>query len=131
MATVDRSNGNITIKNPYTETIDFDFYQFSSAGNSLNPSPGSWLSLHDQIFQPAGAGDNQQWQEAGGSSTQALGEVYLDGNSTFAGMESRTLGAAYNNLINGQDLVFQYRLPTGELRPGYVEYIWHSPRSGG
>jgi hypothetical protein len=124
-ATVNRSDGTITLDNPFATAVPFDFYQFSSASNSLKTA--TWDSLHDQNFQPSGAGDHQKWQEAGGSSAAALGEVYLDGNSTLAGSISQTIGAAYNNLINGEDLVFQYRLPTGELRTGFVNYIGAAP----
>jgi hypothetical protein len=127
-ATVDRSTGSITINNPFSTPVDFDFYQFTSASDSLNDE--TWLSLSDQNFQPSGAGDHQKWQEAGGSSPSAIAEVYLDGNSTLdATTASKTIGAAYNNLINGEDLVFQYRLTTGQLRTGFVEYIGTPPAS--
>ena len=126
-ATVDRSNGSITIDNPNGGSAAFDYYQFSSASGSLKPSDGSWNSLHDQNYQPSGVTDDKKWQEAGGSSTSAIAEVYLDGNSTLAGSTTKSIGSAYNNLINGQDLVFQYRLPNGSLRPGYVQYIGTPP----
>jgi hypothetical protein len=124
-ATVDRSNGNITINNSFAAAVPFDFYQFSSATSSLNAL--TWNSLHDQNFQPAGAGDHQKWQEAGGSSSSAIAEVFLDGNSNLAGSTSQTIGGAYNNSINGEDLVFQYRLVTGEMRTGFVQYIGVAP----
>lgn len=130
-ATVDRSNGNITIDNAFATAVPFDYYQFSSTSGSLKPADISWNSLHDQNYQPSGAGDTQKWQEAGGSSTNAIAEVYLDGNSNLAGTTTKSIGAAYNNVTNGQDLVFQYRLATGQLRTGYVQYIGTAPGVAG
>jgi hypothetical protein len=129
-AIVDRSDGTITLDNPFSSSVSFDFYQFSSASDSLDVSIDGWDSLHDQNFQPMGGGAHQQWQEAGGSSTAAIAEVYLAGNSTLTGTTSRSIGAAYNNMINGQDLVFEYRLPTGEMRSGYVQYVGVAPVPG-
>jgi hypothetical protein len=127
-ATVDRSTGSITINNPFSTPVNFDFYQFTSASNSLNDE--TWLSLSDQNFQPAGGGEHQKWQEAGGSSPSAIAEVFLDGNSTLDTTTStKSIGAAYNNLINGEDLVFQYRLATGSLRTGFVQYVGMPPAS--
>jgi hypothetical protein len=128
-ATVDRSNGSITLSNASSVPVDFDFYQFSSASNSLDDD--AWNSLSEQNFQPSGAGAHQKWQEAGGSSSAAIAEVYLDGNSTLSASTSQSIGAAYNNLINGEDLVFQYRLVTGELRTGFVNYIGIAPGLAG
>ncbi len=129
-ATVDRGNGTITINNPFSTPVNFDFYQFTSASNSLNDA--TWLSLSDQNFQPSGPGAHQKWQEAGGSDTSEIAEVYLAGNSTLdATTPSRSIGTAYNPAINGEDLVFQYRLVTGELRLGFVEYIGTVPGLAG
>ncbi len=125
-ATVNRTDGTITINNPFTTPVAFDFYQFTSASNSLKND--TWLSLSDQNFQPAGAGAHQKWQEAGGSSPSAIAEVYLDGNSTLdPTTPSRSIGAAYSTSVNGEDLVFQYRLVSGELRTGFVQYIGTVP----
>ena len=125
-ATVNRTDGTITINNPFTTPVAFDFYQFTSASNSLKND--TWNSLSDQNFQPSGAGAHQKWQEAGGSGPAAIAEVFLDGNSTLdPTTPSRSIGAAYNSSVNGEDLVFRYRLVTGELRTGFVQYIGTVP----
>jgi hypothetical protein len=125
-ATVNRADGTITINNPFTTPVAFDFYQFTSVSNSLKND--TWNSLSDQNFQPSGAGAHQKWQEAGGSGPGAIAEVYLDGNSTLdPATPSRSIGAAYNTSVNGEDLVFQYRLVTGQLRTGFVQYVGTVP----
>ena len=48
-ATVDVGTGDITLRNTGAATVDFDFYQFSSASSSLNIA--GWNSLSDQNFQ--------------------------------------------------------------------------------
>ncbi|MEX2170306.1 MAG: PEP-CTERM sorting domain-containing protein [Pirellulales bacterium] len=129
-ATVDRGDGTITLNNEFNTPIDFDFYQFSSASNSLDED--AWNSLSEQNFDPEGPGAHQRWQEAGGSNPGEIAEVFLGSGtpgsgSTLGANTSLPIGSAYNNSINGEDLVFRYRLATGELRNGFVEYIGAAP----
>jgi hypothetical protein len=128
-ATVDRASGNVTLKNNGTEAVNFDFYQFDSASGSLKVS--EWNSLSDQNFQPVGAGNGQTWDEAGGSSASSLAEAYLQSSSTLAGNASISIGNAYDELINGEDLVLQYRLPSGLILTGAVQYTGVSPGVAG
>jgi hypothetical protein len=124
-ATVDRSDGNITLRNTASTPFDFDYYQFDSASNSLNVA--DWSSLSDQNFQSIGAGNGQSWDEAGGSDAGALGEAYFLSASTLAGGATVSIGNAYNENINGEDLVLRFRLPSGLLMQGTVEYIGEAP----
>jgi hypothetical protein len=124
-ATVDRSTGTITLRNPGSSALAFDYYEFTSPSNSL--SVAGWNSLSEQNFQPAGPGAHQKWQEAGGSSTTALGEAYLDGSSTLAGNGSVSIGDAYNEGVNGEDLVLNFRLTSGLVLPGTVQYVGTAP----
>ncbi|HEX2474849.1 MAG TPA: hypothetical protein VHK01_08890, partial [Lacipirellulaceae bacterium] len=128
-ATVDRSNGNITLRNTSSTPFDFDFYQIDSTSNSLNVA--GWNSLSDQNFQSVGAGIGQSWDEAGGSDAGTLGEAYLQSASTLAGSGSVSIGNAYNNGINGEDLVLRFRLPSGLVLTGNVEYIGTAPGLAG
>jgi hypothetical protein len=128
-ATVDRSDGEITLNNDFNTPIDFDFYQFSSASSSLDAI--DWNSLSEQNFDPTGPGAHQRWQQAGGSDAGEIAEVLLEGSSTLGANTSRSIGFAYNNGINGEDLVFQYRLATGEIRNGFVEYVGVAPGLAG
>jgi hypothetical protein len=120
-ATVDRSTGNVTLRNNGVDPVLFDFYQLSSASGTL--SPGAWNSLSDQNFQTIGGANGQSWDEAGGSSAAALGEVYLRSNSTLAGSASINIGNVYNSAVNGGDLVLTYRLTSGLVLTGTVNYV--------
>ena len=124
-ATVDRGDGTITLNNDGTAPVEFDFYQFDSLSNSLDEE--AWNSLSEQDHQSVGAGDHQRWQEAGGSDPSNIAEVFLASNSTLAGGTSLSIGGAYNNLVNGEDLVLQYRLPSGFILEGDVQYIGTAP----
>jgi hypothetical protein len=124
-AVVDRSTGEVTIEAYGTAPAEFDSYELSSASNSLKPS--TWNSLSDQNFQRVGPGIHQRWQEMGGSSTAELGEVFLAAHSTLAPNASRSLGLAYNNAINGEDLLFRYHPTGGNVVQGEVTYIGVAP----
>jgi hypothetical protein len=124
-ATVDRGNGNITIRNAGNTPVEFDYYEINSPSGSLNVS--GWNSLHDQDFQSAGPGDHQKWQEAGGSGPAALAEAFLQGSSTLAANASVDIGNAYNNSLNGEDLELTFRLPSGLILLGGVSYVGVGP----
>ncbi len=124
-ATVNRATGEIVLRNAGLEAVDLDFYQFESASNSLNIA--GWNSLSDQNFQSSGGGNGQSWDEAGGSSSASLGEAYLTSNSTLAGNASVSLGNAYNHILNGEDLVLTYRLPSGLVLTGDISYMGVAP----
>jgi hypothetical protein len=125
VATVDRGTGNVTLRNPGGTAVDFDYYEITSASGSLNVS--GWNSLSDQNFQSVGAGAHQKWQEAGGSGPTALAEAFLQASSMLAANASVNLGNAYNNSINGEDLAVRFRLPSGLLLNGSVNYIGTPP----
>jgi hypothetical protein len=124
-ATVDRATGNITLRNTGTIAVSFDYYEFDSLSGSLNVA--GWNSLDNQNFQPAGAGIGQTWDEAGGSDAFELGEVYLQSMSTLAGSASVSLGNAYNNSLNGEDLVLRFNVPGEGVLVGAVQYVGEAP----
>jgi hypothetical protein len=128
-AQVDRTTGSVTLRNTGTEPVQFDFYEFDSASGSL--SIAGWNSLSDQNFQPAGAGIGQTWDEAGGSDAFELGEAYLQSMSTLNAGATVGLGNVYNNGINGEDLVLTYRLPSGFVLSGSVNYVGEAPTLDG
>ena len=112
-----------------TAAVDFDYYQFDSAGSSLKTS--GWNSLSDQNFQAVGGGNGQSWDEAGGSSNSALAEVYLETHPGLAGGTSISIGNAFNNILNIHDLVMTYRLLGGLLVSPTVTYIGSPPGVAG
>jgi hypothetical protein len=128
-AVVDRSSGEITLRNTASTPFDFDYYQFDSASNSLDVV--GWNSLSDKNFQSVGGGIGQSWDEAGGSDAGSLGEAYLQAASTLAGGATVSIGEAYNEGINGEDLVLTFRLPGGLVLEGAVEYVGTAPELAG
>lgn len=126
-ATVDRSTGNITLRNGSNTPFSFDYYQLDSESGSLNE--GGWNSLSDQNFQTVGAGPGQSWDEAGGSGPTALAEAFLQGSSMLAGNATVNIGNAYNNTLNGEDLALSFRLTSGQVLTGTVQYIGTPPAS--
>ena len=124
-AQVDRSNGEITLQNNDPTAVEFDYYQFTSASNSLNVA--GWNSLADQDFQSVGSEEGQSWVEAGGSHSGEIGELFLRSISALGSNESVSIGSAYNNGVNGEDLVLTYRLPSGLTVEGPVSYINEPP----
>jgi hypothetical protein len=126
-ATVDRSDGEITLSNPGTDPVEFDFYQINSASSSLNVA--GWDSLSDKNFQSVGGGNGQSWDEAGGSNASALAEMYLQSRSSLAGGAMVSLGSAYST-SGDEDLVIQYRLPSsfpGLFMNATINYIGTAP----
>ena len=124
---VNRTTGNVSLVNNFSESFSTDFYRISSAGNSLNAA--SWNSLDAQNFDSIGGGEGESWDIAGGidtgeSQVGVLAEAFLQGSSPFGASASHTLGAAYNTTVDAQDLVFEYRdADTGEALQGFVEYV--------
>lgn len=117
--TVDRSTGEVLVKNPTAATIDFDSYSILSASGSLAPADGAWNSLADQGVSG--------WVEAFPMAT-VLSELNPTGSLPVSASDSRSLGKAFapNPFafgVNVSDLVFQYSLPTGEIFQGVVEYV--------
>jgi len=105
---VNTATGQTAIKNQTGDTVHIDYYEITSAGNSLNAT--AWNSLQEQNLAgfPAGNGTGNGWEQAGGSDAGVVGESYLTNNSGVSNSATIGLGAAYNASVNAQDLVFQY-----------------------
>ena len=104
-----------------------NYYQVTSAGNSLDRT--GWNSLADQDYEGNGPanGSGDGWEECGGSSARALAEGYLLGDSVIPSGVQVDLGHAYNTAVDAQDLVFKYRAATGQQFDGVVQYIASLP----
>jgi hypothetical protein len=107
---VNTTTGVATLKNETGGTINIDYYEITSAGNSLDAADGTgWNSLQDQNMAgfPAGNGSGNGWEEAGGSGSGVLSESFLTANSAVADQAAIGLGALYDP-GDPQDLVFSY-----------------------
>ena len=120
---VDPVTGDTSILGNAVRTVDINYYQITSAGDSLDAA--NWTSLADQDFDGNGPADGSGngWEEAGGSGKEALAEAFLLGNSTIGVSQSVSLGKGYDTAVNAKDLVFQYRIDSGEILEGAVEYV--------
>ena len=105
------------------EAVTMNYYQITSAGNSLSRT--GWQSLADQDYEGNGPanGSGNGWEEGGGSGAHALAEAYLLGDSTIAIDELIDMGFAYNTSVDAQDLIFTYRTELGRQFEGVIEYI--------
>jgi hypothetical protein len=122
---VDTLTGVATVLGDLSFDIDLNFYEITSAGNSLDPD--GWNSIEDQddigggfpAANPAGSGNG--WEESGSIGTHALAEGFLLGSSTLGAGESIALGAIYDG--GAQDWEFSYNTATGGTEVGLVEFV--------
>jgi hypothetical protein len=83
MAEVNKTSGNITLRNVGSDPITFDYYAITSAGNALRPGDANWNSLSDQGIDagnpadfnnsggPVNGADLAVWQGAYGANANA------------------------------------------------------------
>ena len=83
----------------------------------------NWNSLNDQNIDSVGAGEGQSWDEAGGASVNALGELYLGGSTTLEPGEAIALGNAYNTTTLATDLRFEYSTTAGATQRSKINYF--------
>jgi hypothetical protein len=107
---VNTTNGQTRIVNETGAPVHLNYYEITSANNSLNEN--GWVSLQDapQAGFPSGNGTGNGWEEVGGgagTSEALLSEAYLLNNSQLNAAAFVSLGAAYMP-GDAQDLVFHY-----------------------
>jgi len=120
---VDTVTGQIAIKGDDTAPLDFNYYQVTSAAESLDVA--RWISLADQDFDGNGPanGSGNGWEEGGSSGAQGLAEGYLLGDSTVTAGSAIDMGTAYDTGVDARDLVFRYRSASGQSFFGDVVYV--------
>jgi len=120
---VDTVTGAMSILGDENQAVTTNYYQITSAGNTLDAA--GWNSLADQDYEGSGPADGsgEGWEEGGGSGPHALAEAFLLGDSSIAAGETINLGSAYNTAVDAQDLVFTYRTDVGRDIQGIIEYV--------
>jgi hypothetical protein len=120
---VNTTSGAVMMLGDDDESVTMNYYQITSAGNSLSTT--GWNSLADQDYEGNGPpnGSGNGWEEAGGSGSSALAEAYLLGNSTIAATDAIIMGSAYNKSVDAQDLEFTYLNGIGKQFVGNVDYF--------
>ncbi len=87
-----------------------------------------FLLWQRQVGTTAGEGDS--WDEAGGSSSNQLAELFLNGATTLAPGQQISLGNAYVPGAGG-DLVFRFAIQGQDiLTGGLVQYVTSGPATG-
>ncbi|HEX3598591.1 MAG TPA: hypothetical protein VHU84_00535, partial [Lacipirellulaceae bacterium] len=104
---VNTTNGQVRFRNQTAGAMNIDYYDIKSAGGALNAATWSSLQQQNLAGYPAGNGSGNGWEKAGGSSSTAIGESYLTGNSSVGSSTNVGLGAAFN-VAGAHDLVFEY-----------------------
>lgn len=131
---VNKNSGAVQLINATTQTLNFDFYRVTSAGNAL--SAAGWNSLDDQNLgavdgDDAGtvAGDSpgEGFDQVPGSGAGQLAELFLGASgATINAGQSISLGSAYNTSIFGAadgDLQLTFGLVGGIQIDGTVSYV--------
>ncbi len=129
---VNRSNGNLTIRNQGTlaQDLQINGYEIRSNGSLLS----SWAGFEDGSvagFTP-GTGTGNGWEKGASSNSQQLVEAFLLGSSTLATDAVLPLGIGYDTSFDGQDLEFYISTAVGAelLLPGRVVYVGGSTLLG-
>lgn len=110
---VDLGTGALTIENPAAGAgaLNIDGYIIRSASNSLNP--GAFTGLGAAGWLPG---------TAPSQSTKLVSETNFNGSLSVAQGSTHPLGAAFNT-SGSQDLSLEFRLVTGEVLRGSVQYV--------
>ena len=109
---VNTISGAVSIVNNTSAPLSMKGYEITSALGSLDVGYNGWRSLADQNLDSVTGGDEpgETWQEGAGASPMGLFEGFLLGQSTLHPGESLSLGRAYDEVVAGMDLKFNYRL---------------------
>jgi hypothetical protein len=125
--TIDRATGNVTLVNSGA-ALAIDYYELTSEGSSLNSTIGTgnnqWTPFDLAEADPVGQG----WDPAGQANSGMISEGRLLGTTSIAASAQISLGEAYNNLVNAEDVRFRYRLENGMFVLGDVGYVGVAPQ---
>lgn len=110
---VNTSNGAASLQG---NIVSQDIISYTITGTGLDFDDG-WTSLESVNFDDGG------WEEAGGSSATALGEVRLQGSTTFDSSGIAPLGTIYDELANAEELGFSYIREDQSIVNGLIEYF--------
>ena len=120
--TVNRVSGEIVLSNSGSIPATFNSYQIDSASGSLDTA--GWNSLSDQNIDMVddGADPGETWDEGNSSSANRLIESFLLGNTELAPAASISLGNAYDESVDAQDLEFRFNTLASGPFSGLIVY---------
>jgi hypothetical protein len=113
---IDPVSGQVRIENTTDVDIAFNGYSISSEDGSLDPL--GWKSVAAAPTLPgfpAGDGSGGGWEKATNPTGNLIAEFYLQGNSTIPAGGSVSLGHAYNQALNAQDVIVEFASENGAV----------------
>jgi hypothetical protein len=130
---VNTITGSVRINNSVVDPTKIDYYRITSAGGALDTD--KWNSLDDQNADAVGGDEGESWDEADGSNSSSLTELFLLGASGVSSTDPLQLGHAFDVSIFGPgadgDLQFQYaKQGSSQLIDASVMYVTPGPLSG-
>jgi hypothetical protein len=114
---VNRTTGQITMRNDAGLPFEIDLYRISSPGNSLDTA--GWNSFAEQGL------DSSAWTQLGNTAGKVSEGAFGDSTVLPDGFIN-SLSGLYNQGVDAQDLVFEYHLagtPSTLLIEGSIEYV--------
>ena len=126
---VDRSNGELTLKNNLAgaQGIEMKAYTIESPSGGLDAAGFNGLGGDSAAF-PLGNGTGNGWEVGGGSNAGLLAEGRFSGVSTLsAGVAGLSLGTGYDESSLAEDLVFTWTNSDGDVYDARVEYVGVAP----
>jgi hypothetical protein len=124
---VDRSTGNVTLKNLTNNSVPISGYSITSAFEAMSTT--SWLSIADN-YDVGNPGPNQvdpshNWSKLTSASAHTdLSEADLDSSLGTSIPNGRSINLGNSDWIQNpnEDLVFQY-ISSGVIQTGIISYI--------
>jgi hypothetical protein len=113
---IDPVSGQVRIENTTEVDIAFNGYSISSEDGSLDPI--GWKSVAAPPTLPGfpvGDGSGNGWEKASNPTGNLIAEFYLEGNSTIPAGVSVSLGHAYNQALNAQDVIVEFSGESGAV----------------
>ncbi|QDU58712.1 PEP-CTERM sorting domain-containing protein [Aeoliella mucimassa] len=120
---VNRTTGEMTIRNNLagSENIFMKAYSIDSPGGGLDADEFNGLAGIGAFT--AGNGSGNGWESGDMSNDSRLMEAYYLGETTLsAGTAAMSIGAAYNEVLATEDLIFKWTNSQGEVYNGRVVY---------
>jgi hypothetical protein len=118
---VDASTGQMAIVNDNAESLTISGYEITSISGGLDKVGWQGIFAQGAAGFPGGDGSGNGWEPDNTSTNSRLTEFYLQDASTLGPGKSINLGAAYNEVMDAADLVFQYSSGAGGVVNGTVE----------
>jgi len=118
--TIDLNDGSMDLTGG-TRPDDINFYEITSALNSLTPASSVTTNLDAQEIDKFGDESNESWSTLTATDSN-LTEAFLSGSSIFDASRTESLGLGYDTSIDARDLVMLVGTTDGQSREVSIVY---------